>query len=306
MSSVPRKRTFGSRAAAVLVTAGVLVVSASLPASARWTIHNDVDVTSITAPPGGNDRQTCSDTLRGQTGWSEFSTDPGAVTTLPDYAFQPVPYVIYLAPPGSLPDGDFVESGTVDGGFDYSDTNGLHPASLIVNFSSGPRTLLNPPQVSEVPDVYVFTSGDFSVALPSSVTPGAIIGVKPANGGSTFITLTAIDCPVSARIDVLPGIRPNYVVPSLRAPVLPVLVYGSAALDVRSITSVRLQNAAPGSVPSALTRPFDANHDGKLDRVYWFSPAATGITCGQTSVTLTGGTSAGRSFTGRDAIRTVC
>ena len=105
---------------------------------------------------------------------------------------------------------------------------------------------------------------------------------------------------------MLPGLRVNYVIPRLRAPVLPVLVYGSSAVSVRAITSVHLQDAALGSVPAILTRPFDADHDGYLDRVYWFSPVATGITCGQTSVTLTGQTTGGTHIVGTDSIRTVC
>jgi hypothetical protein len=102
------------------------------------------------------------------------------------------------------------------------------------------------------------------------------------------------------------SISTNYVLPRVRAPPLPVLVYGSPDVDVRSTASVQLQDAAPGLVPGFLTRPFDADHDGYLDRVYWFSPAATGIVCGQRSVTMTGSTSSGTHFSGTDAIRTVC
>ena len=50
-------RVFGRKTVAALIAAGALVLVGSLPASARWTIHNDADVTQITAPPGGDDNR---------------------------------------------------------------------------------------------------------------------------------------------------------------------------------------------------------------------------------------------------------
>ena len=230
--------------------------------------------------------------------------------TVPDYAFQAVPYVVYLAPAGSLPGGDFVSSPDGTDTIVYSDATGFAPATVLLNFNTKPRSLLAAPEaVSGVDGEFVYTSGDLSATLPSSLAVGSIIGLKPANGGSSFIVLTVVDCtppPVTARIDVLPGLRVNYVIPRLRAPVLPVLIYGSATVNVQSMTSVHLQDAAAASVPAILSRPFDANHDGYLDRVYWFSPIATGIACGQTSVTLTGQTTGGTHIVGTDSIRTVC
>jgi hypothetical protein len=308
MNTRTRVKRGVARAVAVLLAATAFTALGASTASARWHIHNDADVTLITPPPGGNETQTCTDTLRGKSGWNEAVDDPRTVTP-PPYAFHSVPYEIYQASVGAQP-GGFIESPD-DVHVDYMNPDGtIVPAFLIVDFDSGPRSLLVPPQpidppVSGQPNNYVFTAGNFTVALPGSVVPGSFLGVKPANGGSDFVTLTAVAC-TSARVDVLPGVRHNYVLPRLRAPLLPVLVYGSPALSVRAITSVHLQKAAPGLVPGFLTRPFDADHDGYLDRVYWFSPAATGITCGQRSVTMTGSTSSGTHFSGTDAIRTVC
>ena len=62
-----------------------------------------------------------------------------------------------------------------------------------------------------------------------------------------------------------------------------------------------------GSLPAnGLRRSFDADHDGFLDREYYFPPQATPIRCGQTGVTLTGRTHAGLRLKGTDAIHTIC
>jgi hypothetical protein len=310
------------RGAASLLAIVATIALLPTMALATWRVHNDVDITQIDpAPvPGGTEEQTCPDALHGQSAWSTSvppDEDPESLrpaTGSP--AYQPVDYVVWKAPPGAS-GGDFVEAD--DGGVDYQLPNGDSvPAIFVMQFTTPARAtvapqLVFPPASTTSDNLYLFSLTNFTAPLPTDsahrVAVGDILGVKPASGGSTFIDLSVIDCtpgPVTARIDVLPGVRPNYVVLKLKAPVLPVLVYGSAALDVRSITSVRLQDAAPGSVPSVLTKPFDANHDGKLDRVYWFAPSATGIRCGQTSVTLTGRTSSGLRFTGTDSIRTVC
>ena len=129
---------------------------------------------------------------------------------------------------------------------------------------------------------------------------------------AAIVTLSAITCaapqPLAASIDVLPGFSPNLVIPSLRVPVLPVRVFGSAQLDVTAIATVKLGTAAPAVLPSLLARllaPRDRNGDGYLDRDYVFVPAATGISCGATSAGLTGTLANGTAFAGTDAIRTI-
>jgi hypothetical protein len=307
-------RILGRKAAATLIAAGALVLFGSLPASARWTIHDGNDATQISAPPGGEEGQTCADRLRGQSGWAEGVDDPTGVIP-PAYAYHGVPYEVWQAPPGAQADGFFSEADDGSGAvFVAANGTTVGPATKILTFPGPDRTALPAPEpidppATGTPDNWVFLSGDIDVALPGTVHAGDLLGVKPAGVETTFLNVPVVDCtppPIVARIDVLPGLRTNYVVPRLRAPVLPVLVYGSPAVSVRTITSVHLQNAAPGSVPAILTRPFDANHDGYLDRVYWFSPAATGIACGQSSVSMTGRTSSGTHFSGTDAIRTVC
>ena len=132
-------------------------------------------------------------------------------------------------------------------------------------------------------------------------------------GGRTAIAiLAAVTCappePLVASIDVLPGLSPNLVIPSLKLPLLPVRVFGSAQLDVTAIATVKLGAAAPVVLPPLLAKllgPRDRNGDGYLDRDYVFVPAATGIACGATSASLTGTLANGTAFAGTDAIRTV-
>jgi hypothetical protein len=62
------------------------------------------------------------------------------------------------------------------------------------------------------------------------------------------------------------------------------------------------------TLPPLLARllgPRDRNGDGFLDRDYVFVPAATGIACGATSVSLTGTLANGNAFAGTDTIKTV-
>src|SRR6187200_1848280 len=72
-------------------------------ASARWVVHNDADVTEIKAPPGGTQRQTCTNKLRGRSGWSTLvpqGQDPRTFGPLPDEAFAGVRYEVWKAPAG--------------------------------------------------------------------------------------------------------------------------------------------------------------------------------------------------------------
>jgi hypothetical protein len=308
-------------AAALFVTVSTIALLPTI-ALATWRVHNDVDITQIdpAAVTGGTEEQTCPDAFHGQSAWSTSvppDEDPESLrpgTGSP--AYQPVDYVVWKAPPGAS-GGDFQEADVGDD-VNYLLPDGhLVPAIFVMRFTTParaavPAQLVFPPASTTSDNLYFFSLTDFTARFPTGaaqLAPGDIVGVKPLAGGSTFIDLTVIDCtppPVTARIDVLPGLRTNYVAPWLRAPVLPVLVYGSPALSVRAIASVHLQDAAAASVPAILSRPFDANRDGNLDRVYFFSPAATGITCGQTSVTLTGQTTDGTHIVGTDSIRTVC
>jgi hypothetical protein len=301
-------KSINRRGATALLAAATVIALAPSAAVATWRVHNDADVTQITAPPGGTEDQTCANELRGQTG---FALDPGvdpAVFVIPPIAFQAVTYDVYTKPAGA-PNGGTIDD--TDAGIVYNEPDGITsvPALFVKQFTTSPRTAVTPPQ--NLPDhgtnFYLFTIGNFSTPLPASIHSGDPVGIKPASGGSTFVTLTAVDCgPVPVRIDVRPGSSTNNVNPRQSTPLLPVLVYGSSTIDVRTIAAVHLQNASPKAVAANLRRPFDADGDGFLDRRYYFAPSATGIRCGQTTVALTGRTTSGLHFKGTDPIHTVC
>jgi hypothetical protein len=183
----------------LLVPALALALGAS-PASAKWLIHNSNDVTQITAPPGGTEEQTCSDRLRGETGWATFvsSTDP-APDPLPLGALGPATYELWKAPPGFTSFDQAQEDQDANGNTVYTffDANGDPVPTTFTSFTTSNRTALSTPvSVNGVPpgddDVYVFTTAPIDQPL-SGVVPGDVLGLKPI-GGSTLLNLTAVDC----------------------------------------------------------------------------------------------------------------
>lgn len=185
----------------VLILVAVLISGAgSSPAAARWNIHNDADVTQITAPPGGSEDQTCADRLRGENGWSAFvdpADDPSALVP-PPQAYGPGHYSVWQAPPGF---SDFVaaevqtdDQGEVTG---YLFPDGSQ-ATRLPDIVTADRAALPQPIRIEGTDIYVYTTAPIDVALPPSVDPGDVVGLLPP-GGSEILDLTVIDCTFTAR-----------------------------------------------------------------------------------------------------------
>ena len=187
-----------------LATASLVVVGAG-PALAKWAIHNSIDATQMTPPPGGTEDQTCTDHLQGETGWSTFvAPDVPAPDPLPSAAFGGANYEVWKPPPGfaSMNEGvpEFNAEGTSIIGYTFFDLNGNpSSATLIKTFTTAPRTALPEPiPLNGGPptgDTYVFTTAPFDEPL-TGVSPGDSVGLKPI-GGATFLNLTAIDCTVA-------------------------------------------------------------------------------------------------------------
>ncbi|MGH3139238.1 MAG: hypothetical protein ACRDQE_05855 [Gaiellales bacterium] len=294
----------------ILVGAGVAALSflAIAPsASAKWILGNGQTDLEITAPDPGQPFRVCADRVQGRAGLST-ANDP-AVTPPPPGPYAPILVRVFAGAPGTL-DGAEVQG---DGTLLLLDGTTATPAAT--QLTSAP-TAVDPPEsyfgdFSETFLVWEYAAAPFDISIPSDRSqPGDEVLVQQGSH-SAYVTLGTIACssgPITARIDVLPGKSKNHVAPSVKRPVLIVRLFGSATLDVTGVTDVRLGNAAAAPIPSDQTKRFapkDRNHDGYLDRDFRFVPAATGITCSSTSVSLTGRTAGGTSFSGSDAVKPV-
>ncbi|MEO8329063.1 MAG: PxKF domain-containing protein [Candidatus Nanopelagicales bacterium] len=187
----------GRIAVSLLIFVVLSMVALTSPASARWRIHNGNDVSDMTAPPGGTAQQTCSDQLRGASGWATFVEDPTAPDPLPPEAFMGTTYDVWKAPPGfsNFSEGQEVQDNfgnTI--GFTFFDpvTNETSSATLVIHFTTVDRMQMVTPAPIGTSGVYVFAAAPITQALPG-VAPGDVVGLKPI-GGSTTISLTAINC----------------------------------------------------------------------------------------------------------------
>ncbi len=287
---------------------GFVVVA---PASARWRIGNgpaDIEINEVSPPAFSN--QVCTTHVEGRAGLST-EIDP-AVTPPPPGPYDPLTVELFTGPPASL-DG----AQGAPGGILLADGTTL--VAPIASVTTAPPTLLSQPEEytnnGNTP-IWEYAAAPFSFTLaPGAVAPGNDVAFRQS-GHVAITVLNAVTCStppsITAVIDVLPGIASNPVIPSLRLPILPVRVFGSATLDVTKIATVKLGNASAVAIPPWLVRlfprlfaPRDRNGDGYLDRDYFFAPASTGIACGATSVNLTGTLSGGGTFSGTDAIKTV-
>ncbi len=294
----------------ILVGAGIAALSflAIAPsASAKWILGNGTTDLEITPPDPAHPFQVCADRVQGRAGLN--TPDDPAVTPPPPGPFAPITVRVFTGPSGSL-DGATVQGDTLlllDGT--------TVQAAAATQVTSAP-TAVDPPEpyfgdFSETFFIWEYAAAPFDISIPADKRfPGGEVLVQQGSH-SAYVTLGAVACssgPIDARIDVLPGKSQNHVVPSQKRPVLIVRLYGSATLDVTGVTDVKLGNAAAAPIPPAQRKrfaPHDRNHDGYLDRDFRFVPADTGITCSSTSVSLTGHTADGTSFSGSDAVKPV-
>lgn len=297
-----RVKTFTIIGAALLVA---MVMAAS--GSAKWVIGNGSTDLEVTEPNPAVPGQVCTTHIEGRAGLGT-SADP-AVTPPPSPPYSALVVELFTGPGGSL-DG---YQGGPTGQLVPPDPS-LPPVPAVASVTTAAPTALNPPEqyTANGVDRWEYAAAPFSFDLPAgTIADGNEVALR-LGSHTAIVTRSATTCaapqPLAASIDVLPGISPNLVIPSLKAPVLPVRVFGSAQLDVTAIATVKLGTAGPATLPPSLARlltPRDRNHDGYLDRDYVFVPKATGISCGATSVDLTGTLTNGTPFAGTDAIRTV-
>lgn len=143
-------------------------------------------------------------------------------------------------------------------------------------------------------------------ALTRNLVDGLVsAGVIRPEDAQSFVDAVIQQLVLHVTIDIKPGETPNSINPRSNG-VIPVAILSTPSFDARTVdaSSVRF---GPGKSPEAHGRGHveDVNGDGRPDLMLHFSTPAAAIVCGQTSATLTGRTSDGRSIRGDDSIVTV-
>ena len=295
--------------AIVVSTVAVTIVVGAGDASARVTLHEGY-VTDTTAPPGFVDGEfgpyhTCADKIVGRAGNQANVSPDEYVPPSPPVSQGTRTYLVYRQ--------DQLTGGEWDSLADQS-IGYVRVDPVLGEVVVPPITRVTTPPLMSLPtvetwDPWLVSFGtSFEIALPPGITAGTELALKPLYSRIPR-TLLVVDCQprtVTARIDVLPGLATNFVVPSSPLPV-PVDIFGSADFDAAAATDLRLAGAAPVVWPRfpSLDLRRDLNRDGYMDRRVWFVPRKMALSCRSTSVAFTAKTPAGAAVTGSDSVRPV-
>jgi hypothetical protein len=296
------------RAAFVIVIAVLAVAVVAPGASAKYTLHNDANMTE-TDVVSGSEFNTCGDHISGRSAWSNFRGD----LVNPPGASSPAKYEVFVFPPGENPsDFEFdFDTATQEGSYVRFDANGnIVETARRIAFTTAPLVLFPAGPVLDLDsNLYLYSNVAFTVGISPAAPVGSTVGIKPL-GQSSRRDLAVVDCtpaPVIASIDAQPGLSTNPVNPASKLPTLVILVKGSAAFDVTAIATAKVGGAAPvtSGVFGVLGKPADLNADGVKDRLYFFRPKETGLTCSSRSVTIGGTLTSGIAWSGTDSVRPI-
>ena len=192
----------------------------------------------------------------------------------------------------------------------------IETAPRVLAFETAPRVIIPGGPLAQPEDfdptqfLYIYSQVAFDKTISPAAPVGSTLGIKPLSGAALRL-LNVVACTptnVVASIDAQPGLSKNPVKISSTKPTLVILVKGSATLDVTKIATAKVGNASPvvSGVFSVLSKPADLTRDGRKDRLYFFRPSQTGLTCSSTSVTIGGTLAGGALWSGTDAIKAVC
>lgn len=310
--------------ARIIVAIAVVALTVGLvpPASAKFTTHNGADVTQ-TDVVNGDEFNTCGNRISGLAGYGTSSgnldtTDQAVIDTVT----RTVNYEVFQFPAGSTPsDFQFLEDpNTGVGSYVKFDGNGnvIETAPRVLAFETAPRVIIPGGPLAQPEDfdptqfLYIYSQVAFDKTISPAAPVGSTLGIKPLSGAALRV-LNVVACTtpptnVVASIDAQPGLSRNPVKISSTSPTLVILVKGSATLDVTKIATAKVGNASPvvSGVFSVLSKPADLTRDGRKDRLYFFRPSQTGLTCSSTSVTIGGTLAGGALWSGTDAIKAIC
>jgi Tol biopolymer transport system component len=180
--------------------------------------------------------------------------------------------------------------------------------SGVTNLTSDPADDAHPEPSPDGTQI-VFTSnrsGTYQICLMAS-TGGAVNCLTTgAQGQNQFGTWQPVSpSTTSVNIDIKPGSFPNSVNVNSNG-VIPVAILGTEEFDATTVNALTVlfgPNAALEIHGQGHIQ--DVNNDGRPDMVLHFRTANTGITCGDTSASLTGFTTGGESIQGSDSVKTV-
>jgi Right handed beta helix region len=134
---------------------------------------------------------------------------------------------------------------------------------------------------------------------------------RPVDGdgdGTAACDIGAFELQPQARtvaLDIKPGTFPNTINPQSHG-VIPVAILTTSTFDATLVDPLSVRFGPKGAKEAHQKGHVeDVNHDGEPDLVLHFATQATGITCGDTSASLTGETRDGDPIQGSDAITTV-
>jgi probable HAF family extracellular repeat protein len=128
-------------------------------------------------------------------------------------------------------------------------------------------------------------------------------GLTASNNGRAILWQPS-DPVTTVLLDIKPGTTPN-VISLASNGMIPVAILSTTEFDASTVDVASLRFGPTGAVEAhGIGHPEDANGDGIADLVLHFAVKASGISCGQSSVTLIGKTSAGREIRGSDSVMT--
>jgi hypothetical protein len=161
------------------------------------------------------------------------------------------------------------------------------------------------------------TSADWLVTLHDTTTGAALqSNFYPNVGGFISVALPdfadsiAIRIEAGIEIDIRPNQATNLIDPASSGPLAIAILTTSVGVgdgmdfDASTVDPASIR-FGPGAAVAQQSIPADVDSDGDLDLVIRVRNLDTGLTCGQTSASLTGTTFTGRSLAGTDAVTIV-
>jgi hypothetical protein len=199
---------------------------------------------------------------------------------------------------------------SVGGRFGFGDANGAttlstSPCALLT--SAPMRALIG--SLDRGLTFFLIGTGPTTVVGPGQLLlsandcPGPGGAFFTDNTGALLVMLDPIVSETPVAVDIHPGSLPNSINPQSRG-VIPAAILTTPTFDATIVDPSSVQ-FGPNLATVAHSALEDVDGDGVLDMMLHFRTQETGITCGDTSASLTGLTNAGEAIKGSDSIKTV-